>query len=298
MPGAVRRRSRCQSASASCRPEPGAAGRPPQAGQRSETGSKKGSAAQSVVGYMRPTVPALACAATLAIPSSALADKTIEAKTVWQFDASTYMLDTGEKLTFKNDDAASPGPHNVTSNDKGPDGKPLFSSQTIKNGEQSPVNGATALKAGRYDFICTIHPIMMATLVVTDRGQPAPPQPPASEPPPASNPPGDTTAPKVRSSLRKTSLRKALRSKRIVASITSDESSTLDVSLVARIGKRTVTVGRARGSGRNVQLAVPLTAAGRRALRGARSARLTLYVEARDAAGNLTTTKASRLLRR
>src|SRR4051794_1195008 len=156
---------------------------------------------------MRPTVPALACAATLAIPSSALADKTIEAKTVWQFDATTYMLDTGEKLTFKNDDAASPGPHNVTSNDKGPDGKPLFASKTIKNGEQSPVDGATALKAGSYGFICTVHPFMTATLVVTDK----------SAPPPASNPPGDTTAPKVRSSLRKTSLRAALKAKRVVA---------------------------------------------------------------------------------
>ena len=246
---------------------------------------------------MRFTVPALACAAVLAMPASALADKTIEAQTVWKFDAGTYMLDTGEKLTFKNDDAVSPGPHNVTATDNGPDGKPLFSSNTIKNGEQSAVNGATTLKAGSYPFICTIHPFMQATLVVTDKGGPAPP--PAGEPPPPSSPPpSDTAAPKVRSSLRKTSLRSALKAKRIVASITSDEDATLDVSLVARIGKKTVTVGRAHGSGRDVQLAVPLSAAGRRALRGVHSARLTLYIEARDAAGNLTTTKASRLLRR
>ena len=44
---------------------------------------------------MRSTVPALACAAALAMPASALADKTIEAQTVWRFDASTYALDTG-----------------------------------------------------------------------------------------------------------------------------------------------------------------------------------------------------------
>src|SRR3954447_7965690 len=131
---------------------------------------------------MRITVPALACAATLAMPAAALADKTIEAQTVWRFDATTYMLDTGEKLTFKNDDGASPGPHNVTSNDKGPDGKPLFSSQTIKNGEQSVVAGAQSLKAGQYGFICTVHPFMQATLVVTARSEPAPAPPPAAQP--------------------------------------------------------------------------------------------------------------------
>src|SRR3954469_22712483 len=136
------------------------------------------------------------CAAALAAPAPALADKTIEAQTVWHFDASTYMLDTGEKLTFKNDDAASPGPHNVTADDKGPDGKPLFGSDTIKNGEQSVVKGAEGLKAGQYSFICTVHPFMTATLVVTDRSAP-----PAAR---------DTTAPKVRSTLLKTSLRAAL----------------------------------------------------------------------------------------
>src|SRR3954470_2592902 len=168
---------------------------------------------------MRITVPALACAATLAMPAAALADKTIEAQTVWRFDASTYMLDTGDKLTFKNDDGASPGPHNVTATDNGPDGKPLFSSDTIKNGEQSAVNGATTLKAGSYPFMCTIHPFMQATLVVTDKAAPAPPA--QSEPPPT-----DTAGPKVRSSVRTTSLRSALRAKRVVASISSDEDAT------------------------------------------------------------------------
>src|SRR3954452_13708846 len=225
------------------------------------------------------------CAAALAAPAPALADKTIEAQTVWHFDASTYMLDTGEKLTFKNDDAASPGPHNVTADDKGPDGKPLFGSDTIKNGEQSVVKGAESLKAGQYSFICTVHPFMTATLVVTDRSAPSPPA-------------RDTTAPKVRSTLLKTSLRAALKARRVVASITSDEDARLDVSLVAHIGRRTLTVGRAHASGRAVRLAVPLSSAGRRALLHARRAALTLYVEARDAAGNLTAIRSRRVLRR
>src|SRR3954453_2096726 len=100
------------------------------------------------------------CAAALAAPAAAQADKTIEAQTVWRFDASTYMLDTGEKLTFKNDDAASPGPHNTPPapppppntpppSARGAKEKPLFSSATIKNGEQAPVNGAGGLNAGR-----------------------------------------------------------------------------------------------------------------------------------------------------
>ena len=236
---------------------------------------------------MRFTVPALACAATLAMPASALADKTIEAQTVWRFDASTYMLDTGEKLTFKNDDSGSPGPHNVTATDKGPDGKPLFASDTIKNGEQAAVNGATTLKPGSYGFICTVHPFMQATLVVTDRSQPAP-----SQPAPAA--PSKPAGPKVRASLGKTSLR----AKRVVASVSSDKKLTLDASLVAQIGKKTLTVGHAQATGRHVKLNIPLSAAGRRALKHARSARLTLYIEARDSSGNLSTTKTSRLLRR
>jgi len=234
---------------------------------------------------MRITATALVGAAALAIPASAHADRVITAETVWHFDASTYMLTPGDKLVFKNEDSGSPGPHNVTANDKGPDGKPLFESQTIKDGEQSVVTGASTLKPGSYSFICTVHPFMMATLVVAggDTGATPPPQQtPAKH------------GPKVRSAIKSASFR----AKRIEARISSDASVSFDATLTAKIGKRTITLGHATGSGKTVNLVIRLTAKGRRALAKARRAALTLYVEARDADGNLTTTQAHRVLRR
>src|SRR4051812_15705721 len=145
----------------------------------------------------------LAAAALLAGPASARADKTVEALTVWRFDASTYQIDQGEKVVFKNSDAVSPGKHNVTATASGPDGKPLFASATIGNGEQAPVVGADRLKTGEYDFICTIHPFMQATLKVSANGTPAGSEAPSPAPSPAQ--PADTTAPRLSAALRNAS---------------------------------------------------------------------------------------------
>src|SRR5436190_16239218 len=57
---------------------------------------------------------------------TAQAATVIEAQTLWHFDASSYTIPQGGAVTFRNSDSASPGPHNVTAQDKGPDGKPLF----------------------------------------------------------------------------------------------------------------------------------------------------------------------------
>jgi plastocyanin len=58
------------------------------------------------------------------------------------------------------------GPHNVTASDLGPDHQALFRSSTISNG-QTPVRGSQYLAAGSYPFVCTRHPGMGATLIVT-----------------------------------------------------------------------------------------------------------------------------------
>src|SRR3954454_1808602 len=130
--------------------------------------------------------------------SPAAAEKVIEAQTTWHFDAMTYTIDQGESLVFHNRDTASPGPHNVTAADNGPDGKPLFASKTISNGEDAPVVGAAQLKTGSYSFMCTIHTFMTATLNVTDQGTPQPAPAPAPAP--------DTTAPHVRAAIRAATL--------------------------------------------------------------------------------------------
>src|SRR3954465_3884334 len=115
-------------------------------------------------------VAVLACEGAAASPAAA--EKVVEAQTTWHFDAMTYTIDQGESLVFHNRDASSPGPHNVTASDAGPDGKPLFASKTIANGEDAPVTGATQLKTGSYAFMCTVHPFMQATLNVSDQGTP------------------------------------------------------------------------------------------------------------------------------
>jgi plastocyanin len=255
------------------------------------------------------TVKAAAGAALVAVvggPAPASADKVIEAQTVWRFDAMSYTIDQGEPLTFSNRDELSPGDHNVTASDTGPDGKPLFASATISKGQDAPVEGARQLKTGSYDFICTIHPFMQATLMVTDKGAPLPPPgggpPPPSSPPPPPPPSGDTRAPAVRVALRRASLRRAVRRRRFRAVVTADEPATLQLRLTARVRGRVLTVGTASGrvataNGR-ASVTVRVRRSALRGLRRARRLRLTLAVEARDAAGNVGTATARRTVRR
>ena len=115
-----------------------------------------------------------------------------------------------------------------------------------------------------------------------------PAEPPAPAPAPAKH------GAKVRSTLA----RARLDARRIRATVTSDASVAIDATLTAKIGSRTITLGHTTASGRTVHLAIRLTAGGRRALAKAHRAALTLYIEARDADGNLTTTRAHRVLRR
>ena len=252
---------------------------------------------------LRITVRSVACGLAIlaAIPAAAWAEKVVEAQTVWRFDASSYTIDQGEMLLFKNSDVASPGPHNVTASGRGADGKPQFASRTIRNGEQATVDGAQQLTTGNYDFICTVHPFMEASLVVSDAGTPLPPAgggPPASTPAPGS----DTRRPALRASLQRSSLRRAVRRKRVFARITSDEVVTLRMTLTARLNGRLVVLGRAtaRADAPNtaVRVGIRVNRAGRQALRRERRVALTLLVEARDPAGNVRAKKARRQLER
>lgn len=256
------------------------------------------------MGRSATAASAAVLALALAPAAPALADQVIEAQTVWRFDAMSYTIDQGELLTFRNVDAASPGDHNVTAQDEGPDGKPIFASATVPHGQEVPVEGARQLRTGSYQFICTIHSFMEATLVVTDKGMPLPaaggPPPAPSQPPPSPPPPSqpDSRAPDVRAALAPTSLRKVLRTRRVRATVTADEAVSLVLRLTARIGSRTVRLGTAEASygtaGRPLGISVRVARSRLKALRRARRAQLTLAVEARDSAGNLTPATARR----
>jgi plastocyanin len=234
-------------------------------------------------------VLAVAIVLVALLPAAASAEQVIYAQTIWRFDASTYTIDQGDTVRFVNGDTFSPGPHDVTANDNGPDGKPLFASKTIPAGQDAGVTGAEQLKTGSYGFICTVHSFMTATLVVTDKGTPAAPGP---------SPAADTRAPFLRVVLRKAS-RDAMV---FAAAVTSNEHADLSARLSARVSGRTFTVGTASVLGaaadKRVRLRIRASKAARRRLRHARRAALTLAVEARDAAGNVGTGVARRKLSR
>jgi plastocyanin len=241
-------------------------------------------------------------AALLALtPAAAQASTVIEAQTVWRYDMSMYTLAQGDALTFRNADSVSPGPHNVTSQDKGPDGKPIFASDTVPNGKEVPVAGAQNLQAGSYSFFCTVHPFMTATLTVTAAGAPQSPggSPPSSPPPPSAR---DTRAPRLHASLIKTSLSRFVKTRRVSARVASDERVALSLRLSVKIGSRVYTLARTEvpgaSAGATKTVVLRSSKSQSRRLRGARRAKLTLAVEGRDDAGNVGTARARRTLSR
>jgi plastocyanin len=71
------------------------------------------------------------------------------------FDPKSVTVKKGQKVTWTNSD---PAPHNVTSNDG------TLKSKDFAKGQSFTY---TATKAGTFNYICTIHPQMKATLTVT-----------------------------------------------------------------------------------------------------------------------------------
>jgi polyvinyl alcohol dehydrogenase (cytochrome) len=70
----------------------------------------------------------------------------------------------GGKLSFTNFDIVQ---HDVTADDNGADGRPLFQSKLIGLGESATVDGVDKLQSGRsYTFHCSLHPGMHGTLTV------------------------------------------------------------------------------------------------------------------------------------
>ena len=70
----------------------------------------------------------------------------------------------GGPLSFMNLDLQQ---HDVTADDVGPDGKPLFASRLGGLGETVPIEGLDRVESGRqYGFFCSIHPGMRGTLIV------------------------------------------------------------------------------------------------------------------------------------
>jgi plastocyanin len=220
-----------------------------------------------------------------ALVPAALADEQVTAAAPYRFTTPAVTIDQGERLTFRNTDVAG---HDVTARLSGPDGKPLFATPLIANGETAFVEGSQYLTTGRYEFLCSVHPSMTGVLNVSAAGTPVP-RPVAGVPVAP-----DTTRPSV--AVRVVSRRLAVvrRQRALVASVRVNEKARVSLRAVSRPrpGGPLVTVARgsvslpAAGTRR---VTMRLTAAGRRALRGGRR-RLAVLLTARavDAAGNAT----------
>jgi plastocyanin len=234
----------------------------------------------------------------LAMPAIAWADKQIDAAPGNRFSGDSYTMDQGEKLTFHNGDTVA---HDVTATQKGPDGKPLFASGNVDAGKSAPVNGSQYLTEGHYEFICSIHPNMKATLHVTGNGTPA--QRPGSSGS-TSTPSGakDTKAPALALQIVSRGVRMARARHALKVRLTLDEAAHVMLKAVARpkVNGRLVTIAKAEKhlAAGTRRVSLKLTRAGRLALRGKRSLAVIVTGRAMDAAGNDTTEAHGRTLRR
>src|SRR5688572_1620804 len=114
-----------------------------------------------------------ACALVFAVlaPAAALADERIEAAPQNRYTTPNIEIDQGERVIFRNGDVAS---HDVTADQKGPDGKPIFASALINRNEEAEVKGADSLTTGSYGYFCSVHPQMKGTINVNGNGTPKP----------------------------------------------------------------------------------------------------------------------------
>ncbi len=114
---------------------------------------------------------AIAIFVSLLGATAAWADQTIHSHAPNRFAFPVTTIDQGEKVTLQNLDLVE---HDVTAHHTGDDGKPLFKSELIASGASGPVVGTEYLATGSYDFYCSLHSGMEATLEVSSAGKPAP----------------------------------------------------------------------------------------------------------------------------
>lgn len=168
-----------------------------------------------------------------------------------------YAQDRGQRAIF--DNTGSTTYHDVEAKQKGPDGKALFSMGGLTpGGKSAPIRGTEYLKAGSYPFYCTLHGTAMSgVLIINDAGT-------------------AVARPSVKVSLVNQKLRQ-VRKAGVKARIKAITAST-GVVITAKKGK--VTLGSKRGltlkAGQAKTITLPLTKAGRKAVKKARSVKIKL----------------------
>jgi plastocyanin len=230
----------------------------------------------------------LAAVATLLVLAPAAgADETVYAVPVDKYSSDVITIDQGEALFFRNADLNR---HDLVAKDQA-GGKPLFSTPLLATGGEALVQGAQQLKGGSYPFFCTVHTYMTGTLTVTGAGAPAPTPSPSS----------DTTPPTLSVKVLDSSVSKVLKNKKLRVEVTNNEAGNATLAATMRNGKKTVTIAKGtRGFARDgkATVALALTKAGRSALKGKKSAAVTVDAHASDAAGNTGHGTGKRTLKR
>ncbi|HEX2360009.1 MAG TPA: hypothetical protein VHH72_09360 [Solirubrobacterales bacterium] len=163
------------------------------------------------------------------------------------FSAPSYAHEAGTTATLT---WAGGGSHNATAGAAGPDGKPLFRSDTIPSGT-TPVRGTQYLPLGSYPFSCTIHLGMNSTLDVNS-GTPQP-------------------RPTVAVKLTSTKLAKVVAKRKVATKVTL--TGTEAATVTVRLGKKQLGTATTAKSG---GLPVKLSAKNAAALGAKRKAKLKL----------------------
>jgi plastocyanin len=236
----------------------------------------------------RGALAAAAVASLLLVPA-ARADETVYAVPVDRYSSDVITIDQGEALIFRNMDLNR---HDLVSKTQA-GGRPLFSTPLLGTGGEAIVQGVQQLRGGSYPFFCTVHTYMTGTLVVTGSGTPAPAPPPGGS--------GDTTAPKVTVRVLDSSVSKVRSNKKLRVEVTVDEGGNATLDATMKSGKKTVVIARGtRGFPRagKATVSMALTKAGRSALKGRKSAPITVTSHVTDGAGNAGHGTGKRTLKR
>lgn len=153
--------------------------------------------------------------------------------------ASSNFVNQGDSLAF----------HNVTAASAGPDGLPLFVSETVAGGSSSAVAGTQYLTTGTYPFVCTLHPGMSGDLDVSGAGTAVP-------------------RPGVKLAVPAQKLKQVRKSGRFKVKVTAVAASS-GVEIVVKKGNKLIgLVSKLNlASGATKTLSVKLTNAGRKAIK-------------------------------
>jgi plastocyanin len=215
---------------------------------------------------MRAAIAGVIALLVLAVPAAA--DQTLKAAKGKRYAASDVTIAQGERLILANGDDVQ---HDVTST-QDRDGRPLFASPLVDPKGQAAVEGTQYLTTGDYPFLCSIHPSMQGTLHVSADGTPA------------SRDGGGAAAVKAGGG----SLASVKRLGRLSARVTGAAGADAIVSATATLRGKKVKLAKTRvtlGSAAAQKVALKLTSAARKALKGASRVTVTFKVTVLAPAG-------------